>query len=288
MKTTALFVAAVATALAAALSGVFLAMHGSTEGWLPFTVWRMISREAHGGHYASVNGVRIYYETYGSGNPVLVLHGGTGYLEDLSYQIQALAATRLVIAVDSRGHGRSSDSDAPLSYSLMADDMLKLLDHLHVLRTDIVGWSDGGIIALDLAMNHPERVRRVVAIGSNFDVDGLIEPTLPGEATPPIPDGYAHIAADPAHWPVLFRKVTTMWATQPHYTQAQLQGIRAPTLVMAGESDVVKREHTDELARAIPHSREYVVEGTTHGAIREEPAIVNAQITEFLDEGATP
>jgi pimeloyl-ACP methyl ester carboxylesterase len=285
MKTAATLIAG-AAALAAALGGVFLVMHRPAGAWLPFRVWRMISHEAHGGEYASVNGVRIYYETFGSGKPVLVLHGGTGYLENLSFQIQALAATRFVIAADSRGHGRSSDSSLPLSYSLMADDMLKLLDHLQVPKADIVGWSDGGIIALDLAMNHPERVGRVVAIGSNFDVDGLIEPTVPGESVPPVPEDYASIAADPSHWPVLFRKVTAMWATQPHYTRAQLRAIGAPTLVMAGESDVVKREHTDELARSIPHGQEYVVVGTSHASLREEPGIVNAQIIEFLDQAA--
>jgi pimeloyl-ACP methyl ester carboxylesterase len=142
---------------------------------LVFTVWRAVSSEAHGGQYANINGVRIWYETYGSGPPVLVLHGGTGSLEDMHKQIRALAATRFVVALDSRGHGRSTDSDAPLSYTLMADDMLRLLDHLNIRQTDIVGWSDGGIIGLDLAMHHPERVGRLVAIGANYDVDGLNE-----------------------------------------------------------------------------------------------------------------
>jgi pimeloyl-ACP methyl ester carboxylesterase len=148
---------------------------------LVFTVWRAISSQAHGGQYVNINGVRIWYETYGSGTPVLVLHGGTGSLEDMHKQIRALAATRFVVAVDSRGHGRSTDSDAPLSYALMANDMLKLLDQMNIRQTDIVGWSDGGIIGLDLAMHHPERVARLVAIGANYDVDGLQEkPDLNG------------------------------------------------------------------------------------------------------------
>jgi pimeloyl-ACP methyl ester carboxylesterase len=103
---------------------------------------------------------------------VLVLHGGFGFIESMHYQISALAANRFVIAPDSRAHGRSSDSNQPLGYELMANDMLKLLDKLNIAETDVVGWSDGAIIGLDLAMHHPERVRRLVAFGADYDVDG--------------------------------------------------------------------------------------------------------------------
>jgi hypothetical protein len=106
-----------AIAMASSLGAAFVAVHRPVAGRLLFTVWRAVSSEAHGGQYANINGVRIWYETYGSGQPVLVLHGGTGSLEDMHEQIRALAATRFVIAADSRGHGISTDSDAPLSYT---------------------------------------------------------------------------------------------------------------------------------------------------------------------------
>jgi len=258
------------------------------SGTLAFIVWRAISSEAHGGRYANINGVRIYYETYGSGRPVLVLHGGGGSLWTMRNQIRALAPTHFVIAVDSRGQGRSTDSDAPLSYALMADDMLKLLEHLHIERADVVGWSDGGIIALDLAAHHGDRVGRIVVIGANYDTAGLVFPTARGGAIPPPPLVYTLGAPDPGHWPVLYKKIINMWATQPHYTLEELRGIRAPALIIAGEFDMVKREHTDQLARSIPGSEEFIVPGGTHGVIFEKSDIVNAKMLQFLDAPGAP
>ena len=126
--------------------------------WLAFYAWKVGAGKAHGGQYFNAGDVSIYYETYGAGPPVLVLHGGLGSIEGMSYQIRALAKSHFVIAADSRGHGRSTDLNAPLSYSLMSDDMSKLLDHLQIGLVDVVGWSDGGIIGLDLAIRHPERI----------------------------------------------------------------------------------------------------------------------------------
>lgn len=269
---------------AAALAGAaFLILQRPKGGRLPFAVWKAISREAHGGQYADINGIRIYFETYGHGAPVLVLHGGGGSLENMSYQIRALVPSHFVVAADSRAQGRSTDSEAPLSYGLMADDMRQLLDHLHLERVDIVGWSDGGIIALDLAIHHPERVGRIVVIGANYDAAGLIIPTAVGGPVAPVPRLYRRIAPDPGYWPVLFRKLVAMWAAQPHYTLKDLGEIRAPTLVIAGEFDIAKREHTDQLARAIPQSAEYIVPGGTHGVIWEKADLVNAKMLQFLD-----
>jgi pimeloyl-ACP methyl ester carboxylesterase len=279
-----------ATLALAALIGVvvFTLLQRSKTGKLPFTVWKAISNDAYGGRYVDINGIRIYYETYGHGEPILVLHGGGGSLENMSHQIRALAPGHLVIAPDSRGQGRSTDSDAPLSYGLMADDMAKLLDHLQIESTDIVGWSDGGVIALDMAMRHAERVRRLVAIGANYDAAGLIIPAAADGPIPPTPGFYQRIAPDPAHWPVLHRKLAVMWATQPHYTLGELGGIKAPTLIIAGEFDIAKREHTDQLARAIPGSEEYIVPGGTHGVIWENADLVNAKILEFLKPAPSP
>ena len=141
--------------------------------WGQFYLWKVYSGKAHGGQHIRVDDASIYCETFGSGPPVLVLHGGLGYIEDMSFQIRALAKSHFVIAVDSRGHGRSTGANGPLNYSLMSDDMVKVLDSLNINRVDVVGWSDGGIIGLDLAMRHPERVRRLVAISANYNPDGL-------------------------------------------------------------------------------------------------------------------
>jgi pimeloyl-ACP methyl ester carboxylesterase len=265
------------------LAAASQALHDGTARRVAFRVWRIVSPEAHGGGYVAVNGIRLYYETYGSGAPVLVLHGGLGSLEDMGPQIRAFAATRFVVAPDSRGQGRSTDAEAPLGYGLMADDMVRLLDALHLGRVDVVGWSDGGIIGLDLAIHHPDRIGRLVVIGANYDTAGL--QALPAETTavPPCPRFYARHAPDPAHWPVLYRKVITMWRTEPHDSLDELGRIRAPTLVIAGEFDAIRRDHTDQLAKAIPQAEETIVPGASHRLPSEQPGLVNARILRFLN-----
>jgi pimeloyl-ACP methyl ester carboxylesterase len=250
--------------------------------WGQFYIWKLLSGTAHGGQHIPVDDINIYCETFGTGPPVLVLHGGLGYIEDMSSQIRALAKSHFVIAVDSRGHGRSTDDNAPLNYSRMSDDMVKVLDHLKVDRVDVVGWSDGGIIGLDLAMRHPERVRRLVAIGANYSPDGLGYVPSVGEV-PRTALRYWLVAPNPAQWPTLYRKVITMWRTQPQYTLNDLGHIKAPTLVMAGEYDLIKREHTDQLAKAILGSHESIIAGGTHSVPIEKPEIIDSEILSFLD-----
>jgi pimeloyl-ACP methyl ester carboxylesterase len=173
----------------------------------------------------------------------------------------------------------------------MADDVIGLMDRLHIAKADVVGWSDGGIIALDLAMRHSERIGRVVAIGANFDVAGLVDPARPvSPDNPAIADArgfYRQVSPTPARWPVFYAKVVQMWRTEPHYSVADLARIRSPVLVIAGEHDAIRRDHTDALARAIPHAHEIVVPAASHMAPLEEPQLVDAAIRSFL-AGAPP
>jgi pimeloyl-ACP methyl ester carboxylesterase len=207
-----------------------------------------------------------------------------GSIESMSYQIRALAESHFVVAADSRGHGRSTDTNAPLNYSLMSDDMSRLLDQLQIGRVDIVGWSDGGIIGLDLAMRHPDRVRRLVAISANFDVDGAAESPPLNTDVPRAPLRYRLLKRDPDHWSVIYQKVITMWTTQPHYTLDDLGTIKAPTLIMAGEFDTIRRSHTAQLAKAISGGQEVIIQGATHTAPTDKPEIVNSYILSFLDD----
>jgi pimeloyl-ACP methyl ester carboxylesterase len=257
---------------------------GAITNRMWFYFWKATSGKAQRGRFVEVNGVKIYYQTYGSGRPVLVMHGGAGFIEMMHHQIRALAANRFVIAPDSRAHGRSTDSDEPLSYALMANDMLKLLDELKIDEADIVGWSDGGIIGLDLAMNHPERVGRLVVIGANFDANGLVHKPIIDGKIPRTPRFYKRNAPDPAHWPALCGKLITMQQTQPHYSKDDLERIKAPTLVMVGEFDAIKREHTDQLAQAISGGQKEVIEGGTHAVLVEKPRLVNCRLLRFLDD----
>jgi pimeloyl-ACP methyl ester carboxylesterase len=252
-----------------------------------FYAWRTISGEYHGAHRANINGISIYYETYGQGPPVLVLHGGLGFLESMHYFISALAPTHLVIAVDSRAQGRSSDSAAPLSYALMGDDMIKLMDSLHIAQTDVVGWSDGGIVGLDMSSKHPGRVRRLIAIGANYDVDGISaegrDPKQFWSFVPQVKPFYDDIAPDPAHFSAAARKVFVMGSTLPHYTIADLGRIRAKTLIVAGEHDLILRAHTDSMARAIPGAKEVIVPGTSHFGPLEKPDVYDKLVVDFLN-----
>jgi pimeloyl-ACP methyl ester carboxylesterase len=274
-------------ALILLLGGGFYYVNKEAIGIPAFDIWELFSQADHGGQYADINGVRIYYETFGEGPPVLVLHGGTAFIETMHYQITALAGDHFVIAPDSRGHGRSSDGDGPLHYAQMADDMIALLDRLHVDKADIVGWSDGGIIALNLAMRYPDRVGRIAISGANFDTEGLVD--VPDPNADPESDEvagqryfYKRLAPDPDHWPVFYRKVLTMWASEPHYTLTELSTIKAPVLVMAGEFDSVKRAHTDALAAAIPNAEEVIIKGASHFAPVEKSDEVNAHIAAFF------
>jgi pimeloyl-ACP methyl ester carboxylesterase len=276
------------TAAFLGISGLFLILAATIyltvkplRGWLDFYAWKFFVGKVHGGRYA-IDNVSIFYETYGEGPPVLVLHGGLGSHEGMRNQIKALANSHFVIAPDSRGQGRSTDSDLPLTYALMADDMAKLLNHLQTSRVDVVGWSDGGIIGLDLAMRYPERVRRLVAISANYDVSGIALSAEMGVPRPPI--RYLLLASDPDYWPVIYRKVLTMWRTQPNYSLDDLSQIKARTLIMAGEFDTISREHTARLAKTIRGSQVVIIKGATHAVPTDKPDVINDLILRFLKD----
>jgi pimeloyl-ACP methyl ester carboxylesterase len=194
-----------------------------------------------------------------------------------------------VIVPDLCAQGRTTDRPGPLSYHAMAEDVVALMDHLHVRRADLMGWSDGGIIALDLVIHHPERVDRLVTFGANFTPNGL-EPedvewgahASAADLGPAVRLAYRRLAPDPSHYEIAMNKIIAMWRLEPRFTLEQLHSIRAKTLVAAGEDDLVRDEHTAALARAIPGARLWIVPGATHNAILERPDFVNRTVLEFL------
>jgi len=218
---------------------------------------------------------------------VLLLHGAGAFLESMHYFITGLAPTHTVIAVDSRAQGRSTDSNAPLTYAQMGDDMIRLMDALHIKQIDVVGWSDGGIVGLDMAMKHPDRVRRLVAISANYDVNGIdaaqLSPNFEADMMREIKPIYDAIAPDPPHFPAMVKKVTWMVHHEPHYSLAELGHIRARTLILAGEHDIILRAHTDALAAAIPGSKKIIVPRASHIGPLEQPDVYNRLAMEFLD-----
>jgi pimeloyl-ACP methyl ester carboxylesterase len=241
------------------------------------------------GRYASVNGIRMYYETYGQGPTLVLLHGGAGSGAQFEKQIPALSAKFRLIVPDACAQGRTSDRPGPLTYHAMAEDVRALLDRLNVRRASVLGWSDGGVVALDLAMHHPERVDRVVTFGANFRADGLNAPDVAWNRTATAADFgpgmrafYVSVAPDTAHYEAAMSKIIALWRDEPNWNPADLGRIRARTLVVAGEHDVVRPDHTEALAHAIPGSTLWIVPGASHSVLQEAPEVVNPRILSFL------
>ena len=274
--------------LAIVCSGAFVYLDRSSNGIVGFYAWKALPGNSVSESRADINGVSLYYESFGEGDPVLVLHGGTAFLETMHNQITALAADHLVIAPDSRAHGRSTDDEnVPLTYVLMADDMIALMDQLGLRRVDVVGWSDGGNIGLDMAIRYPTRVGKLVTYGSNFHFSGAGE-GLPEAVDPDsarwevVRSFYQRVAPDPQYWPFFLKKIMTMWRAYPTFSAQELSGISAPVLVMAGEFDSIEDAHTRAMAAAIPDATLDIIEGEDHYAPLLAPSKVTPQIVAFL------
>ena len=207
-----------------------------------------------------VNDIEMYYALYGEGDPVLLIHGGLGHADVWGFQVPALAQAHRVIVADSRGHGRSTRSAQPFGYELMADDYLALLDHLGIDQVALVGWSDGGIIGLDIAIRHPERLSRLFAFAANFVPEGVkpsveTDPTFNAYIERAAQD-YARLSPTPDQFDAFVAQISEMWASQPHYTEDQLRAIPVPTTIFDGDHDeAIEPAHTAELAALIPQAK---------------------------------
>jgi pimeloyl-ACP methyl ester carboxylesterase len=261
------------------------AVNRNLYGIPAFMLWRPSTFE--GAHRADVNAISLYYETYGRGRPVIVLHGAMSSLEVMHPFITDLGRDHRVIAIDSRAQGRSGDAAGPLTYAKMAADVIALMDTLGIEKADVIGWSDGGIIGLDMAMKHPTRVRRLVAIGANFTPDGVAPGTFSSEGIAELETSaralYDLIAPDPSHFDAMLKKVRKMIATEPNYTTGDLGRIRAMTLIVAGEHDIILRPHTDAMAKAIPGATETIVPAAGHDGPLTMPDTYSKLARDFLD-----
>lgn len=237
--------------------------------------------------YATVNGIKLYYATIGSGPPVVLLHGGLANSDYWGNQVVALKPDHTVILVDSRGHGRSTRDARPYGYDLMADDVIGLLDLLKVQRTDVVGWSDGGIIALDLAMRYPSRIGKVFAFAANTKTSGVkadVEKNPVFAAFIERAGGeYRKLSATPDQYDAFVAQVSHMWASQPDWTDDQLKKITAPVIIADGDHDeAIERDHTEYIAATIPGAGLLILPNTSHFAFLQDPALFNAAILNFL------
>ena len=234
-----------------------------------------------------VNDIRMYYAIYGEGDPVLLIHGGLGNADDFGFQVPALAESHKVIVADARGRGRSTRSDQPYSYALMADDYIALLDHLGVDKVALVGWSDGAVIGLDLAIRHPERLSRLFAYGANYTPEGIkasaADDPMFKAGTARAAADYARLSPTPAEFDALLAQLSDMWATQPNYTQDQLRGITVPTVIFIGDHDeAVEPAHAAEMAKLIPGAKLVIMKEASHFAMWQKPDEFNATVLNFL------
>jgi pimeloyl-ACP methyl ester carboxylesterase len=235
---------------------------------------------------APVNGIRMYYAVYGEGPPVLLIHGGLGNADIWGFQVPALAKDHKVIVADSRGHGRSTRSSKPISYALMADDYLALLDYLKIDKVELVGWSDGGIIGLDIAIRHPERLSRLFSFAANFTPEGGND--VANSATfnayfARARKDYLALSPTPGEFDDFVKQCSKMWANEPRYSEKQLRAITVPTTIFDGDHDeAIKPEHTRELAKLIPGARLVIMKDASHFALWQKPAEFNATVRKFL------
>ena len=249
-----------------------------------------------------ISGVDVYEEVAGDGDPLLLLHGGFCSLESLREQGEALAADRRVHAFERPGHGRSPDEEGEYGYEHGLEQVLAYLDAHHLRSVDVVGYSDGAILGLLLAMRQPERVRSLVAISANLDPSAfthsdqaggavvlkpLGEPAHATDAAEQEPDverlHYDRLSPDgPEHADVVLAKLFRLWTSEPHIDPADLRGITARTLVMSGDRDTIRPDHSLLIAASIPGAQLAIVPGATHGLLAERPALISAIIGDFL------
>ena len=245
------------------------------------TVGRMAGRPRTG--YAPVNGLEMYYEFHGAGPPLLLLHGAYMTIDTMGPILAGLAESREVIAVELQGHGHTADIDRPITYEQMADDAVALLVHLGVERADVAGYSMGGGVALQVAIRHPDVVRRLVVASASYRLDGMpsvalqMFPSISPElfAGSPIEEAYLRHAPNPGAFPTLVDKLTRLDTTDFAWPDDDIRGIAAPTLIVVGDSDGVRLQHAVEMfellgggvmgdLQGMPASQLAVLPGTSH------------------------
>jgi pimeloyl-ACP methyl ester carboxylesterase len=254
--------------------------------------------------YADVNGLHMYYEILGEGRPTIVLHGAYMSAESMRPLTEKLARSRQVIVMDLQGHGRTADVDRPITYEGMADDIAALMDAIGVSQADVFGYSMGGSAAYQLAIRHPEKVRRMAAASGTYKTEGMYPElvsmigTLTAEsfAGSPMEAEYKKLAPKPENFPILVEKLKVLDTTPQDWPAEAIRGIKAPTLVISGDADVIRPEHSVELYRlrgggpsqdfmSAPDVQLAILPGTTHlGVLMEKADLVAAFVTAFFDK----
>jgi pimeloyl-ACP methyl ester carboxylesterase len=267
---------------------MFLAVTGaqSAERWAELPAFPSMPVAKTSG-MAEVNDIKMYYAEYGKGDPILFIHGGLGNAEVWGHQVADFAKDHLVIVADSRGHGRSTRSQQPFGYDLMTSDYVALLDYLKIDKVTLVGWSDGGIIGIDMAMKHPEKLTRVIAQAANVTTDGVKADVMNNKTF----NDYINVAGDyyrklsptPNEYDAFVTQISEMWATQPAWTAADLGKIAVPiTLAIGDHDEAVKLDHTEMMAKDIPGAKLVILKNASHFAMLQDPTGYDAMIRDAM------
>lgn len=225
--------------------------------------------------YAEVGSVRLYYEMYGVGEPLLYLHGGLSSGRDFEKYMPEFSKQFKVVVVDRRGHGRSYDDGRPYSYASMADEMNTFLDLMKIDSVSVIGWSDGGVVGYHLASRYPSRVRKLVAVGANIRTDGMtaesvawitdkMTPEGIARDYPSVVEGFKSSNPDPGNFGRFIEKTREMWLRDPYISPADFRKIKAPVLLVAGDRDDIRLEHMIEMYRLLENSQLFIYPNTTH------------------------
>ncbi|TGE04678.1 alpha/beta fold hydrolase [Hymenobacter fodinae] len=238
------------------------------------------------GHYVAVQGGKLYVERYGKGEPLLLLHGNSQSIAAFQLQIGQLAKHYEVIAVDTRGQGKSLDfTTGNLTYDLFATDIRQLLDSLHLRKVHIVGWSDGGNTALKLALQYPTYINRIVLMGANlFPTAEALEPDF----LQLLQRQWREAAKSPEAQARQPTRLLRLLLQEPHMTFEELHSITAPVLVMAGQHDVIREAHTRAIAEHLPKAQLMILTGASHYAPQEVPQVFNEAVLRFLGQPGLP
>ena len=241
--------------------------------------------------YVDAGGLRTYYEAVGAGEPLVLLHGGFCPVETFGGLTPLLAERYRVYLPERRAHGRTPDVDGPITYEMMAQDTIAFLDAVGLTSAHLVGWSDGAVVALLVALRRPDLVRRMVMIGQAINFEGVPPEwramteldTMPDMLPPMLRDLYAAVSPDgPEHWEVVVDKLWQLYRKEPNIPLDALANVAAPTLLILADHDMVTVEHAEAMRRALPDGRLEVVPDATHGLPMEKPEVVARLVLDFL------
>ncbi|MDQ6824842.1 MAG: alpha/beta hydrolase [Candidatus Eremiobacteraeota bacterium] len=267
------------------LCGIAATQASTKPQWLTLPPTPVLPPAQQSG-YAAVNGIKVWYAMFGKGEPIILLHGGLANSNYWGNQVPVLAAHYRVIVMDSRGHGRTTRNAQPYGYDLMASDVLGLMDFLNIRKAAIVGWSDGAIIGLDLAMHHPERVSKLFAFAANSDPSGVKDVNKSPVFTAFIARGekeYARLSSTPTQYKAFVDQIEKMWATQPHWTARELASISVPTwIVDADHEEAIYRQNTEFMAAHIPGASLLLQPGVSHFSCLQDPEQFTSDVLHFM------